>query len=423
VAGEYASGIRFKEGDEIRGYRILAVFDPGNFAFSGKARAPNGKPVFLKKYCSPGGAVEWYPDFVAYQTELKRRIQADAAARGLCYEFIEFFEVKKTASDKKLRAFYQVFEWIEGGTDLRGALNAIGADASAYDWSQRVVFARVMMAGIKAIHQSGIIHTDLKPENLFLLPDKALAVKYKLRVIDLDFAVLDGVPAPWCRDNGKGFVGTPGYQSPEHLAGQVPQRASDVFTCGLILGELLGGVHPSADDMDAYDERAQTGRLRPVSVKKDIDGVPSLDFLNWVINGALRPDPRKRPTADEMLKALSGQIAEWDGKRPEVLPPPPATGALEIVGSGGRALTINIGAKMGKAHFKAWGPDFERFMAPEQFRLFREGRGKWMIEHCSSATNATTANGVTLSKALPVVTGMVVALGKTGKCPVTLKLK
>jgi serine/threonine protein kinase len=212
MSTEYSSGVKFKEGDRIRGYEILRAFDPGGFAFSAKAKAPTGRPVFFKKYKRPGGSSPWLAGFITYQTELKRRVQADAAARSLCYEFIEFFEMSKPGGTVPLRAFYQVFEWVEGGKDLSKVVEEIRTSPAADDWNQRVIFARVMVAGVNAIHRAGVIHTDLKPENFYLLPEPAIAAKYKLRVIDMDFSLLDGKQAPW--HGHEGYVGTPGYLSP-----------------------------------------------------------------------------------------------------------------------------------------------------------------------------------------------------------------
>ena len=438
MSAEFSSGIRFKQDDQIKGYRILKEFDPGAFAFPGKAQSPDGRVVFFKKYKRPGGASEWYQGFVDYQQELKRRIQADDAARKLCYEFIEFFERKQHGNR---RAFYQVFEWVEGGTDLRGVLQ----NPAGYDWSQRVIFARVMMAGINAIHRAGIIHTDLKPENFYLLPEPSIAAKYKLRVIDMDFSLIEAKAAPW---NGfEGYVGTPGYMSPEHLTGRVPSKPSDVFTCGLIIGELLSGGHPCAD-MAAYDELAKNGALRPIVVQKDIAEVRDSGFLHHVLNGMLRPEATKRPTAEQVLRALSGQLAEWDGRRAEVtatpvpppvrLPPPEtvspplvappvapppltAAGVIDIVGPSGQSITVNLDTRFGRNQFRTWSADFERFMATEQFRLFRSG-STWMIEHCVGAPNATSMDGVPVTSAIPVRSGATIAVGRTGKCPVTLRL-
>ena len=462
MSTEFVSGFKFAEGDTIKGYKILKAFDPGAFAFAGKAKATNGRTVFFKKYKRPGAAAKWYDAFVAYQTELKRCIQSNEAAKKLCYEFIEFFELKKSGGAVPLRAFYQVFEWVEGGTDLRGVVDRLRSEPNVFDWKQRVVFARVMMAGIDAIHKAGIVHTDLKPENFYLVPADTPS-KYALRVIDMDFSLIDGRQAPW-HGYGEGYVGTDGYMSPEHLSNQVPQKASDVFTCGLILGELLGGSHPSGDNMDAYSERAKSGRLRSITPQRPIQEAPDGEFVSYVINAAMRPEASRRPTAEEVLRALSGQLSEFDGKRPKttvatpipapkpdrVSPAPtaspraspsrPATvtpipavptplpipstapAELEITGSTGQRLAVNLAAKFGRAHFKSWNPDCEKYMSSEQFRLFKDTGGKWMIEHCAGATNATTANGTPLTSPIPVISGMTIALGKTGKCPLTLCL-
>jgi serine/threonine protein kinase len=470
MSTEYSSGVKFKEGDRIRGYEILRAFDPGGFAFSAKAKTPNGGLVFFKKYKRPGGSSPWLAGFVAYQTELKRRIQADAAARSLCYEFIEFFEMSKPGGTVPLRAFYQVFEWVEGGKDLSKVVEEIRTSPAAGDWNQRVIFARVMLAGINAIHRAGVIHTDLKPENFYLLPDPAMAVKYKLRVIDMDFSLLEGKQAPW--HGHEGYVGTPGYLSPEHLAGKVPVKASDVFTLGLILGQVLGGGHPAAPSLDTYDDQVKDGRLKPVVVQKTIDGVADLDFLGYVINSCFRLEPNKRPTAEQLLMALNGRLTEWDGRRPragitgpapparpvppaaEPAPrpaapvPPPSTPpvapvspaapvvaapapapspavdsrGVELVGPSGQKLRANIPTRFGRDAFKAWGEDYQKFVSPEQFRLSKDGSGQWLLEHCREAKNATNANGNPVTGPIPVQSGMTITLGKTGKCPITLNL-
>lgn len=467
-----SSGIKLKEGDQIKGYQVLKIFDPGAFAFASKAKAATGRTVFFKKYKRPGGSSPWLAGYITYQTELKRRIQADAAAKSLCYEFIEFFEMKKEGGTVPLKAFYQVFEFVDGGKDLRKVLDELKANPAAYDWNQRVIFAKVMMAGINAIHKAGVIHTDLKPENFYLLPEPSIAAKYKLRVIDMDFSLLEGKQAPW--HGHEGYVGTPGYMSPEHIAGVIPTKASDAFTLGLILGELLGGGHPAANSMDTYDEQVKSGRIKPVVFQKPIEGVSDSDFLAHVANACFRPEPGKRPSAEQLLMALNGRLPEWDGKRPKntstssapapvpatsarppmptpapaapvisttpaaaVTPPPviprptapvvetvgaSPTSSVELVGPAGQKLRASIATKFGRSIFKSWGADYEKFMSPEQFHLFKDAAGNWMLEHCSSATNATNANGVAVTAPIAIQPGMIVTLGRTGKCAVRMSL-
>jgi len=61
-------------------------------------------------------------------------------------------------------------------------------------------------------------------------------------------------------------------------------------------------------------------------------------------------------------------------------------------------------------------------MSSEQFHLRKDASGRWMIEHCASATNATNANGSPVTGPTPVQSGMMITLGKTDKCPITLNL-
>lgn len=473
MSTEFSSGVKFKEGDRIKGYEILKAFDPGGFAFAAKAKAPTGRPVFFKKYKRPGGSSPWLRAFIAYQTELKRRIQSDTAAKNLCYEFIEFFEMSKPGATVPLKAFYQVFEWVEGGKDLAKVLDEIRTNPAAYDWNQRVIFARVMLAGINAIHKAGVIHTDIKPENFYLLPEPAIAAKYKLRVIDMDFSLLEGKQAPW--HGHEGYVGTPGYLSPEHLAGKIPVKASDVFTLGLILSQVIGAGHPAWPSLDTYDDQVKAGRLKPVSVQKSIDGVSDLDFLAQIINACFRLEPNKRPTVEQLLMALNGRLTEWDGKKPKAsgiapVPPAPAhkpapppaditpkpapvvlppvalvaasispavpvvptpaaikpadtiSGSIELAGPTGQKIKANIATVFGRNTFKSWGEDYQKFMSPEQFRLYKDASGHWLLEHCAEAKNATNANGAPLAGPTPVKAGMTISLGKTGKCPVTVNI-
>ena len=443
---EFSSGVKFRVGDRIKGYEIVQVFDPGAFAFAGQARTASGRPVFFKKYKRPGGSSPWLNAFVAYQSELKSKIESFPPAKGLCYEFVEFFELSKSGTQVPLKVFYQVFEWIEGGSDLRKVIESSTEHHGKYDWSQKVMFAKMMMAGVNAIHKAGIIHTDLKPENLYLVPDAALQAKYKLRVIDMDFSLLDGRKAPW--EGYEASIGTPGYMSPEHLRGQTPLKASDVFTCGLMLGELLGGTHPAAPNLDGYDALVKNGGLKSIHVPTPIDGVPDQEFLNAVLDGCLRLEADRRPTAEQLLLALNGRLDRWDGRtpgaRPAPPPPPPPAGAsvkaaepaaptaekpqtaadvVELVGPQGQRIAVRITTTLGRAHFRGWGDDYNAFFSAEQFRLTKASAGRWLIEDCLGATNTTNVDGVPLADVKALRSGMMLTLGKSGKCPISIQLR
>jgi len=173
MSGEFSSARALEAGDRINGYEILKAFDPGGFTYPAKARAPNGRVVFFKKYRKPGGSSPWQEAFISYQEELKKRVQS-TPAKAFCYEFIDFFKLEKSGTRLPMRVFYQVFEWIDGGSDLRSMLDA----ARPLLGEQRLIFSKVMLAGVNSIHKAGIIHTDLKQENLYLVPDDSIAAKF-----------------------------------------------------------------------------------------------------------------------------------------------------------------------------------------------------------------------------------------------------
>lgn len=313
---EHISGFKFAEGDVIRGYTILQVFEPGAFCFTGKAKAPDGRLVFIKKFKRPGSCASWYDAFVEYQAEIRRRIQRYEAARRSCYEFVDAFELTTPGGPVPKRAYYQVFEWIEGGMNLRAVIDRCKSDANAFSWGQRVTMVRRMVEALKAIHEAGVIHCDLKPEDV-LMRTTQHPHGYMPVLSDFDFSLLHDRQAPWASD---GYVGTPKYMSPEHLRGEVPAEASDVFAATIIISELLGMGHPSADDMEAYEQRAKNGTLRSPELQQPITEAPDKAFVEFVIGTGLDPRPENRPSADDLLRVMSGNLQEFKGHRPVTVP-------------------------------------------------------------------------------------------------------
>jgi serine/threonine protein kinase len=412
----------YKPGQKVRHYEIVRELNRGAFANAYEARSLVGERIFFKQYKSPSRLVDWYKGFVEHQKEIKRRIESDAAAKDRCYRFIEFFEDKD---------FFQAFEFVEGGKPLTDCL----AERDKFSWDQMAIFAKVMMFGIKGLHQVKIVHTDLKPDNIILIPDATIGMGFKLRVIDLDWAIFADKQPPW---HGKqGYIGTPGYQSPEHLTGKVPTPASDIFTCGIMLGEVLGNGHPFASSgADGYNQAAVEGRFAPIHLHQPIDKVADAAFLEAVLNGCLNPNPDKRPTAAQVCDALLGKTFDWHGapaSRSATSSPPPSpriepsavpgpreairadapAKAVEMLFDGKRVTQVSVDAEFGKQTFKALHADAQ-FMSNPQFKLFRRGN-IWMIEHCQSATNETLVDGRKLAETEPVRDGMRVAVGNSAK--------
>ncbi|HYW07046.1 MAG TPA: protein kinase, partial [Longimicrobium sp.] len=301
---------KLKVGDRIQKYRITKVFGPGAMAISYAAATDAGIPVFFKQYKSPAVTLDWYREYVRYQKELNRRV-AESGARNYCVRALDAFEAVWGG-----RNYFAVYELIQNGEDLGGIFEREAAAAGTHAapvpfparlWEQHLIWSKVFMSGINALHAAKIAHTDLKPDNAFLIEDPSIGAGYQLKLIDLDFSVLTDVPAPW---HGKqGYIGTDNYRSPEHFTpGATPGAASDVFTCGLILYQLLAGHHPywSEDQGDYVKKALSYSAPRPV-LGGTMPAPANNAAVAEILYRCLAPKPGDRPTAAEVRDVLTGR--------------------------------------------------------------------------------------------------------------------
>src|SRR5262245_4972631 len=286
----------YNPGERIQGYTIEELITTGNNSVSYAARSSGGDKVFFKLYQSPSIRVPWYKPFVKHQREMKERIE-NGPCRQFCYRFLGGFEYD--------RKYHQVFEFLDKSHSLAQILDRIKFSPSAVRWEQRELMAKVLVAGINQLHKARIVHADLKPDNVMLIEDASIGMKYRLKIIDMDFSIFTDKKAPW--EGHEGYFGTPGYMSPEHMARKVPQPTSDVFTLGLMLYQLLGQGHPYVfDDAEKYlpAYRAhEAARPRLVGAPRP---PASGEAIEDALHRCLHPDPARRPTAADLHKALTG---------------------------------------------------------------------------------------------------------------------
>ncbi|MBT9554411.1 MAG: hypothetical protein IV100_00225 [Myxococcales bacterium] len=248
-------------------------------------------PVFLKGYNSPSPRVAWYRAFLEHQQTIWERIAASPAAR-FTYRAIAFFEHE--------RQYFQAVEHLEG-LDVEAALEQGLGSPSA-----RLIWTRVLTAGLAAFHDVGVVHCDLKPANLHLTPDPTIHAGHVLRIIDFDWAVRTDAPAPW--HGSKDYVGTTNYASPEHLRGEVPGAASDVFTAALIVTELLLGIHPyRRETMGEYRDAVLAGAVDLNAIAGSGPMVERWRHYLPTLTATLDLDPTRRPSARELNDVLNGR--------------------------------------------------------------------------------------------------------------------
>jgi hypothetical protein len=126
-------------------------------------------------------------------------------------------------------------EYASGGS-LRQQLREGSSDRPMED---RVADARAVVNGLAAIHRAGIIHRDVKPDNVLRMADGRLVVT------DFGLAVAPGQTT--FVSGYSGAVGTPSYMAPEVALGGDATMASDVFSLGVILHEIFFDRRPTWD--------------------------------------------------------------------------------------------------------------------------------------------------------------------------------
>ena len=301
---------KLKVGDTIRGYRVTKVFGPGAMAISYAGEAPDGAKIFLKQYKSPAPTVIWYAPFVDYQQEVASRVRNGKAAH-YAVRLVDAFEERWGGP-----CYFQAYEFVERGGDLQQILDeehelhrrtGIAPIRDPAVWARHVTWAKVLLAGVAALHESKIVHADLKPPNAYLIQDPSIGSGYQLKLIDMDFSLLADRRAPW--HGYQGYVGSDNYRSPEHITrGGVPGTASDVFTCGLMLHELLVGVHPYwRDDQATYAALVREYAAKPPRLAGQMPAPADNAQVSAALHRCLSPDAADRPTAAELRAALSGR--------------------------------------------------------------------------------------------------------------------
>ncbi|MES1182293.1 MAG: protein kinase [Myxococcales bacterium] len=417
-----------KVGDIIRGYRITKVFGPGMMAISYAALAPDGRKVFFKQYKSPAPSVVWYPAFVAYQKELSARVRGSKAA-NFAVRQVDAFEERWGGP-----CYFQAFDFVENGADLQQVLDKereqhrLIKSSPARDpviWARHVTWAKVLTSAVAALHEARVVHADLKPANAYLLADPSIGSGYQLKLIDMDFSLLADRRAPW--HGFQGYVGSDNYRSPEHLTrGSMPVPASDVFTCGLILHELLAGIHPYwRDDQAEYATLVKGYAAKPAALLGQLPA-PALNAeVSAALYRCLSPDPAARPTAAEVRDLLSGRGAR--AEPPKTIAAVDAHGAagsrsgqplladgIRLSTTDGRTLQIRVRTELGRALVRQLGPDGE-FWDDRQCVVERSAGKQWFVSPLPATTNETLLNGRTLTAPHPLHDGDLIAVGRMAK--------
>ncbi|SNX55793.1 serine/threonine-protein kinase [Streptomyces sp. TLI_55] len=206
---------------------------------------------------------------------------------------------------------YLVMELVDGWSlaqerSLRGVLPPTEAAA----------IAAQAAAGLAAAHQQGVIHRDIKPANLMLATDRTVKVA--------DFGIARFAAADSTLTATGKILGTADYLAPERALGRPAQPASDVYSLGCVLYELLTGRPPfsGGTSLSVVQQHVSAAPPPPSRLRTEIP-----QPLSDLVLHLLAKDPASRPTAEQAADRLAGQHGTPQPPVPDgtaLMPVPPA---------------------------------------------------------------------------------------------------
>jgi beta-lactam-binding protein with PASTA domain/tRNA A-37 threonylcarbamoyl transferase component Bud32 len=264
-------------------YEILEPVGQGGMATVFRARRLEDGAVV---------AVKVLHEHYAHDREFVERFQREArAAAALHHPHI--VPVLESGTDGRIH--YIVMEFVEG-TDLKALLRRVGR----LDPQQAARIAAQTCEALAYAHGLGIIHRDIKPQNILLTPDGAVKVT--------DFGIARAANSATITETGT-VLGSVHYLSPEQAKGESVGPAADLYALGVVLYELLTGRLPFEGESPIaialrhiHDPPPPPRRFRP-------DLPPRLE---GIILRALAKSPQHRyRSAQEMQEDLEGRADHW----------------------------------------------------------------------------------------------------------------
>ena len=249
-----------------------------------------------------------------------------------------------------------------------------------FEVQQALIVVRSIALALEAAHALGVIHRDLKPDNIMLGPDWETGVGVK--VVDFDIArrMGEGETQDLTLTRPNFTVGTPEYMSPEQASGQRLDGRSDLYSLGLILYRMISGVLPF---QGSNSQEVMVSRLirDPIPIQQAAPHLAVPDGVSSLLGSLLARDPADRvASAGNVVERLERWMrAPEEGRDPleEQEPHGPAEPSAEDGPPVPLSATTVLGSVREEAEWSG-SPEPSPRVAPETERTEGQSPRSWL---------------------------------------------
>jgi tetratricopeptide (TPR) repeat protein len=224
------------------------------------------------------------PEMAATPSALKRFKQEVLLAQSIVHKnVVRIFDMGEDSATK-----FITMDFIEG-VDLKHRIEERGKLPA----TEAAALIREVCLGLEAAHAAGVVHRDLKPQNIMIEDDG--------HVVVMDFGIAHSGQTRGATQTGA-FLGTPDYMSPEQAQTEQVDARSDIFSLGLILYEMLTGKLPFQGKtvLETMFKRTTERAAAPVELEQSIP-----KGANDIVVKCLQMDREKRyQSVSELLEDL-----------------------------------------------------------------------------------------------------------------------